>query len=127
MHAAPLLLEALEPLAIHAKNEMEWANGEDNEDTVDHIFGRVVHAYTEASPRPPGAAAVARQIERLLEAGYLHDWGDATKVHPEFMAMNVNYIAPTMWAWAGLDRSQQERMLEEYVDWDGFDYPSKTE
>jgi hypothetical protein len=44
MHAAPLLLEALEPYAIHAKNRMEWANGNENEDTVDHIFGKIVHA-----------------------------------------------------------------------------------
>jgi hypothetical protein len=124
MHAAPLLLEALEPYAIHAKNRMEWANGEDNEDTVDHIFGKLVDAYAEASPRPPGASVVTRQIERLLQAGYLYDWDDASKTYPEFIAANLGFIPQSMWSWSGLDRSQQERMLHEYVDWDGFDHPS---
>jgi hypothetical protein len=52
MHAAPLLLEALEPYAVYAKNRMEWANGEDNEDAVDYIARKSVHAYTEATPHP---------------------------------------------------------------------------
>ena len=125
MHAAPLLLAALEPYAVEAINLAQLANGDDNEDVVDHIATKSVHAYTEASPRPPGADAVMRQIERLLNAGYLEDWDDPTKVWPDFAGLNASYIPRTMLAWAGLDRTQQEQMLHKYVLWDGFDHPSK--
>ena len=125
MHAAPLLLEALEPYAVEAINLAQSANGEDNEDVIDHIASKSVNAYTEATPRPPGADAVTRQIERLLDAGYLEDWDDPNKVWPDFAGLNASHIAQTMLAWAGLDRSQQERMLDKYVLWNGFDHPSK--
>ena len=124
MHAAPLLLEALEPYAIYAKNRMEWANGEDNEDAVDYIARKSVHAYTEATPRPPGADAVTRQIERLLKAGYFSDWDDANKVCPDFAGLNASYVTWMVLGWENLDRSQQKQMLREFVDWDGFDHPS---
>jgi hypothetical protein len=124
MHAAPLLLEALEPYAIYAKNRMEWANGEDNEDAVDYIARKSVHAYTEATPRPPGADAVMRQMERLLKAGYFSDWDDPNKVCPDFAGLNASYVTWMVLGWENLDRSQQKQMLCEFVDWDGFDHPS---
>jgi hypothetical protein len=124
MHAAPLLLEALEPYAIYAKNRMEWANGEDNEDAVDYIARKSVHAYTEATPRPPGADAVTRQIERLLKAGYFRDWDHPNKVCPDFAGLNASYVTWMVLGWENLDRSQQKQMLREFVDWDGFDHPS---
>jgi hypothetical protein len=123
MHAAPLLREALEPYAIHAKNRMEWSNGEESEDAIDYIARRAVHAYTAATPRPPGADAVTRQIERLMEAVYFSDW-DTNKVCPDFAALTWGYITWMVLGWDNLDRTQQEPMLEKYVDWNGFDHPS---
>ena len=124
MHAAPLLLKALEPYVVEAKDQIDMLHANDSEWTeqIENGFGELLDAYAKASPEPAGTAAATRQIERLLGATFIVD-SDTRGIAPDYVAVVCRGMPDRYdYYWSHFDRSQQLRALSRFVEWSGFDH-----